>query len=119
MNQLIHIERATLDRVHQAYAIVQEYYEAVGVLVREDAEHFTREYFGETAGLWLALDGTAIIGCIALRSLPQLPHSGEIKRMYVKPGSRGHGIAEQLLKALESYAAAFGYRTLYLDSSGQ
>lgn len=113
---MIRIERATLERVEEAYAIVQEYYAAVDVVVREDAEEFAREYFGEGAGIWLADDDGSTVGCIALRSLPSFERSGEVKRLYVKPENRGQGIADGLLKALEEYAAGVGYRTLYLDS---
>lgn len=113
---MIRIERASVERMDEAYAIVREYYEAVGVVVREDRETFAREYFGDGSGVWLAYDGGDVVGCIALRSQPRLDSAGEIKRMYVKPESRVRGIAERLLKALEDYAAEAGYRTLYLDT---
>ena len=100
----------------EAYSIVREYYEAVGVVLRDDWESFAREYFGDGSGIWLAYEDAGAVGCIALRPLPQLGRAGEIKRMYVKPQSRGLGIAERLLKALEEYAAAAGYRALYLDT---
>lgn len=100
----------------KAYAIVQEYYAAVDVVVREDAEEFAHEYFGDGAGIWLARDGARTVGCIALRPLSQFEHSGEVKRLYVKPESRGQHIADRLLKALESYAVETGYRMLYLDT---
>jgi GNAT superfamily N-acetyltransferase len=105
-----------MDRVEEAYAIVREYYEAVGVVVREDAAEFAHDYFGEGAGIWLASEGEKTLGCIALRPLPQIDSAGEVKRLYVKPEARGRGVAELLLKALEEYACGFGYRWLYLDS---
>ena len=110
------IERASVERMAEAYAIVREYYEAVGVVVRDDVESFARDYFGDGSGVWLAHEDGAVVGCIALRPLPQMEHAGEIKRMYVKPEARGQGIAERLLKALEKYAAEAGYRALYLDT---
>jgi GNAT superfamily N-acetyltransferase len=113
---LIRIERAGMDRVNEAYAIVQEYYEAVSVDVREDAVEFAHEYFGEGAGVWLTRDGEAVVGCIALRGLENLEKSGEVKRLYVKPEYRGQGIAERLLAALETYARESGYQAIYLDS---
>jgi ribosomal protein S18 acetylase RimI-like enzyme len=113
---LIRIERASLERMDEAYAIVREYYEAVGVVVRDDPESFARDYFGDGSGVWLAYDDASVVGCIALRPLPKLEQAGEIKRMYVKPEARGQAIAERLLKALEDYAAEAGYRTLYLDT---
>lgn len=113
---MIRIERASLDRVDEAYAIVWEYYESVDVVVRDDAEAFAREYFGDESGIWLASEDEHAVGCIALRPLAKSDHAGEIKRMYVRPESRGQRIAEKLLKSLEEYAAEAGYRTLYLDT---
>lgn len=102
--------------MEEAYAIVREYYEAVDVVVREDVEEFAREYFEPGAGVWLANDGEAVVGCIALRRLERFEKSGEVKRLYVKPEYRGQHIAELLLAELEMYARGVGYRTLYLDS---
>ena len=56
-------------------------------------------------------------GCIALRELAEMPRSGEIKRLYVQPAYRQHGIAQSLLNALEQFAANAGYDWLYLDSA--
>ena len=113
---MIRIERAEIDRADEAYAIVQEYYDAVDVMVREDAGEFAHEYFDLGAGIWLATEGEAVVGCIALRKLERFEKSGEVKRLYVKREYRGRGIAEQLLAALEDYSREAGYRTLYLDS---
>lgn len=113
---MILIERATLERVEEAYRIVQQYYDAVDVVVREDADEFGRGYFGPGAGIWLVSDDGATVGCIALRPLTQFERSGEVKRLYVKPESRGRHIADRLLEALENYAVEVGYRTLYLDT---
>jgi ribosomal protein S18 acetylase RimI-like enzyme len=110
------IRRANLKDLSAAYDIVCEYYTAVSVMVREDRASFEREYFGDGAGVWLAEKDGDISGCIALRHLPQIKDSGEIKRLYVRPQHRGQGIAEMLLYTLESYAAKYGYKTLYLDS---
>jgi ribosomal protein S18 acetylase RimI-like enzyme len=113
---LIRIERSALEQLEEAYAIVQEYYEAIGVVVREDAKEFAREYFGASAGIWLANEDGAVVGCIALRPLPEFEQSGEVKRLYVKPVWRGQHIADRLLEELENYAVEAGYRTLYLDT---
>jgi GNAT superfamily N-acetyltransferase len=113
---MVRIERASLNRMDDAYAIVREYYEAVGVVVRDDPESFAREYFGDGSGIWLAYKDATVAGCIALRPLLQMDRAGEIKRMYVKPAHRGQGVAERLLEALEDYAAEAGYHALYLDT---
>lgn len=112
----VRVHRATLRELEAAYQIVSEYYEAVGVVVREGRPRFEHEYFGEGAGVWLATERGRIIGCIALRKLSRPKNSGEIKRMYVQPEHRGQGVAESLLSALETYASESGYKRLYLDS---
>ncbi|HEY3465438.1 MAG TPA: GNAT family N-acetyltransferase [Amycolatopsis sp.] len=58
-------------------------------------------------------DGTAI-GCGGLRLLE--PGSGEIKRMYVAPSSRGTGVATALLRALEDHARRLGLTRLMLET---
>lgn len=58
-------------------------------------------------------DGTAI-GCGGLRLLG--PGSGEIKRMYVAPSSRGTGVATALLRALEDHARRLGLTRLLLET---
>jgi GNAT superfamily N-acetyltransferase len=110
------IYRANPSEFQAAYAIVSEYCEEIGVVVRDDRSAFEREYFGEDAGIWLAEVAGGIVGCIGLHRLQQLESSGEIKRLYVRAAHRGQGIAEALLRALEDYAAEHGYSELYLDS---
>src|ERR1700722_5461414 len=104
-------EMADLDR---AWAIVCEYCDAIGVVEREDRAAFVRSYFAEDSGIWLACSGDEVVGCIALRRLDRT--SGEVKRLYVQPAWRGHGIAHLLLDALHEYAEGPGYEWLYLDS---
>jgi len=100
-----------------AYAIVEEYYEVVKVVARDTRDEFARLYFGESAGIWLAWLEEKIIGCIALRAMPQFSDSGEVKRLYVKSEYRGRGIAVALHDTLETYARNFGYQCLYLDTA--
>jgi GNAT superfamily N-acetyltransferase len=112
----ITISRAGANDVDQAWAIVTEYYDAVSVVAREDQQDFSRAYFSESSGFWLARNDDDVVGCIALRRLDVFPASGEVKRLYVRPASRGLGIAGLLLDALHEYARTAGYEWLYLDS---
>lgn len=64
--------------------------------------------------LLASLDGRPV-GCGALKRIGR--GVGEIKRMWVAPSARGLGIAQRLLDALEGQAAAFGLRTLRLDTN--
>jgi GNAT superfamily N-acetyltransferase len=110
------IYRALEAQVEVAYNLVLEYYAVANVQVREDREQCLAFYFTNGAGVWLANAADGIAGCVALRSLPNIPGCGEIKRMYVRPPYRGRGISDLLLQALEEYAREFGYQWLYLDT---
>lgn len=112
----VNVHRARLWEADAAYSIVSEYYEEVGVVARDDKAAFEQEYFADGTGIWLAEVDGDLAGCIALRQLEHRKNSAEIKRLYVRVAYRGHGLAEALLKALETYAGESGYKTLYLDS---
>ncbi|HEX4581834.1 MAG TPA: GNAT family N-acetyltransferase [Acidobacteriaceae bacterium] len=99
-----------------AFQLVQEYNDAVDVVVRDSPESFQHDYFRPGSGFWLAQSKNQVAGCIALRPLRTREQAGEIKRLYVRPEFRGSGTALALLVALEQYAEASGYEWLYLDS---
>jgi GNAT superfamily N-acetyltransferase len=54
------------------------------------------------------------IGCVALRRFDA--DSGELKRLYVQPDHRGHGVARALSAAAIDAARAIGYRRVVLDT---
>jgi putative acetyltransferase len=53
-------------------------------------------------------------GCGAIKELS--PDSMEVKRMYTLPGSRGKGIASQVLAELERWAAELSYEKCLLET---
>ncbi len=110
------VRLATLADEESARTILDEYNDAVGVVLRDDRAAL-RNYLGGAGAFWLAQDGDNSVGCIAFRPLPQIgPEAGEVKRLYVRPAHRGSHVADALLDALESQARADGYRALYLDT---
>lgn len=128
----LQIQRASVDMARAAYRIVEEYYRAMSVVLREDQQKFTEEYFGDGRGFWLAQEGEQIAGCIGLRRIDlwaerpkgaatreeeAIPGQAEIKRMYVREEWRGHGVAQRLLEAAEEFARAAGYQWIYLDTT--
>jgi GNAT superfamily N-acetyltransferase len=113
------VGRATFEESDAAWAIVEEYYEAAGVVARDAREDFERIYFRDGAGVWLATVASAVVGCVALRPLAKFAHSGEVKRLYIQPQHRGHGIAAALYQSLEKYARERGYEWLYLDTTDE
>ena len=110
------IRRATASDQASARAIVDEYNDAVGVVVRDDAATL-RAYLDGPGALWLAQFGDEIVGCVVMRPLTSAhPPACEVKRLYVRPAQRGSGIAAALMDALERFAFRQGYRAVYLDT---
>ena len=64
--------------------------------------------------LLLAMIDGQPAGCIALRR-PDAT-SGEVKRLYVRPGFRGHNVGGRLVATLIDAARTIGYPRLVLDS---
>jgi GNAT superfamily N-acetyltransferase len=74
------------------------------------------EDFGAPGGVFLLMRSEAsVIGCGAVRTLA--PGLGEIKRMWIAPGQRGHGLGSQLLDALEAASLDLGHERVRLDTN--
>lgn len=63
----------------------------------------------------LAWQGQRAVGCGAIR-IDKEGDYAEVKRMYVDPAHRGHGIAGQVLMALNAEAARHGLAMLKLET---
>jgi GNAT superfamily N-acetyltransferase len=62
----------------------------------------------------VARRGEAVVGCAGLRLLAD--GVGEVKRVFVAPVARGHGLGRRLMLELEELARAHGLHTLRLDT---
>lgn len=90
----------------------------------------------EAAGFWQGLaprvaEGTILVlaarndrGCIEgtvqlqLVTAPNQPHRAEVAKMLVHPRARRQGLAEALMRRLETEARRLGRRLLTLDTAG-
>jgi putative acetyltransferase len=79
-----------------------------------DANRLPGPYVPPYGAIWVAEADGAIVGCVALRPLPN--NVGEVKRMYVDRDWRGLGIGRALLEKLIHAAQALGYHYLRLGT---
>lgn len=70
----------------------------------------------EPASLLFAIARDATARAIGCGAIVLHPAYGELKRMYVRPGNRGQGIARQLLVMLEDEAKKAGCHLLKLET---
>jgi putative acetyltransferase len=116
MQNAYSIRQAILEDIAIAFALAEEYFEEINVVVRDTKEEFVAYIRSADGGVWLALAGERPIGCVVLHRLVSLSGSAEIKRLYIRASHRRRGLADRLLRALEQYAIQRSYEWLYLDT---
>ena len=99
-----------------AFALIEEYYEAIGVVVRDDRAALEHYLADENSSIWIAMICDVPVGCVMLRPLPQIAEADEVKRLYVRPAHRGRSVAHALMQAAEAHARQQGRQWLYLDT---
>jgi ribosomal protein S18 acetylase RimI-like enzyme len=122
---MLRIEQASSeDQIALARELFREYAKGLSVDLR--FQDFSRElqelpgkYAPPAGRLLLAYyddaDGSArLAGCGALRPLSD--EICEMKRLYIRPEFRGHGIGRALTLSLVSAAREIGYRAMRLDT---
>jgi len=74
------------------------------------------KYAPPGGGLWLAHIEGALAGVVGLRPLDE--EAAELKRLWIRPGFRGHGLGRRLTETAIGAARSAGYRALRLDTIG-
>lgn len=73
-----------------------------------------RDYGPPGGAAFVARLGDEAVGCVAVREFQ--PGVAELKRMYVRPAARGHGLGADLAAAAVAEARAIGYQSIRLDT---
>lgn len=63
---------------------------------------------------FVARQGGRALGCGGYVLLPE--EAAEMKRLFVDPGARGHGVGGAIVRAIEQAAAGEGVRRLFLET---
>ena len=112
----ISVKCVTAAEADAAFALIEEYYDAIGVMVRDDRAALEHYLLCPDSPIWIALVDSAPAACVMLRPLPQIPNASEVKRLYVRPAFRGMRLAHALMDAAEQHARTAGLQWLYLDT---
>ena len=83
--------------------------------VEADLAALEERYGGARGGMWIGGRAGTVVGCVAIR--PKDAATCELKRLYVSPEARGHGLGQRLYARAEEFARAAGYARIWLDSS--
>jgi GNAT superfamily N-acetyltransferase len=70
---------------------------------------------GTYAALWVAVENGEVVGSVAMRDLSD--GAVELKRMYLRPDQRGHGLGKRLLALALDWARAQNMKVIRLDTS--
>ncbi len=118
-------ENVVLDQVNGpeqvaiARELFREYSRAIGIDLEyqgfaAELARLPAPFTPPLGALLIAHAGAEIAGCVALRPLD--PHTGEMKRLYVRSTHRGSGLGGRLVDAVILAARQAGYRELRLDT---
>ena len=112
----VRVLRATAAQLQDARHLLHEYFDVIGVVLRDDDAAIRAFLNDASSAMWIAYVDGVPAACVAMRPLPDVAGAAECKRLYVADNYRRRGLAEALMQALETHAAEAGHDTIYLDT---
>jgi GNAT superfamily N-acetyltransferase len=113
----------TEEALQDTQAIFREYALQLGVDLcfqgfEAELASLPGQYAAPAGALLLARVDGQVAGCGGMRPLPEVdyPDACEMKRLYVRPAFRGHGLGRLIAQALMDHALQAGYSTMLLDT---
>jgi DNA-binding MarR family transcriptional regulator/predicted N-acetyltransferase YhbS len=112
----VRVIRATAAHLKDARHLLHEYFDVIGVVLRDDDAAIRAFLNDASSAMWIAYVDGAPAACVAMRPLPEVAGAAECKRLYVADKYRRRGLADALMQALETHAAEAGHDAVYLDT---
>jgi len=116
------VEALTPEQIEEARSLFREYQDSLEVDLcfqgfEEELAGLPGAYARPKGRLYVASAGGELAGCVAVR-----PLGGdgvcEMKRLYVRPRARGHGVGRRLAEAVVAAGREIGYSCMRLDTLG-
>jgi len=113
------IQASSSEHIQSARQLFEEYAAGLGIDMcfqsfDQELAELPGRYAPPLGRLLLAYSDGKLAGCIALRSLES--NICEMKRLFVRPDFRGHGLGRVLVDALVHEARTIGYERMRLDT---
>jgi GNAT superfamily N-acetyltransferase len=106
---------AMLWRAYAEYLVAIDCYDFGGETVEPELARLAELYTASAGGIWLAtLEKGAVTGTVAINRIDS--ETAEIRRLFVLPEYRGHGLARQMMRKAEETACTLGYTRIFLDT---